>query len=236
MKKGIKDIQNINLSDGEKNEIFEQLDLHMKNNPIEHDSEKAQILDRLSSFVMQYKQYVHRYKHSYGVIATIVILCITASTAYAAESSLPGDVLYPIKIYVNESVKAVTKVTPNAKTKFEEEKVIKRLDEVQELVKKGRFDDKKRIQVEKEVEKSVNTINVGRNKNASTTESFRKELDIKIENIKKANVELRLNIPKEKDNKDEIERFEKKIKLQIERFGNNNGDKKENNNSRGKNR
>ena len=158
----------------------------------------------------------------------IVLLCVFVggTVTYAAEKSLPGDVLYPIKIYVNEPVKAATKVTPKAKVRFEEEKVIKRLTEVETLVEKGKFDGKKRIQVEKQVEKSVKAINLIKKKNATTTQDeFREELYYRIKNIKKGN-----------DNKDEVEKFEKKIKFQLDEFDTNrevnndntHNDKKEN--------
>lgn len=232
MKKGIQDIQKINLSDGEKNDIFGRLDLHMKNNPITHTSRKVTMPETLHNFFAQYR-------YSYGVIVAILILFITASTSYAAEWALPGDILYPIKINVNEKIKSVVLLTPKSKAKYEEIKVIKRLSEAEELIKKGKFDDNKRIQIENEVEKSVETINsIGiervKNKNASSSDEFRKDLDMRFNNIKKVNVELNIDTQKKYNkyiNKDQVEKFEKKIKVQIGGFldGDNKDDNKNKN-------
>lgn len=238
LQKGINDIQDIKLSSDEKMNLFAYLDTYSKEHP-------ALVPEKQNMWLLFVQ---HRVTYSLAMLA--ICLFVGAGVTFAAESSLPGDVLYPVKIYVNEPVKAVTKVTPKAKAKYEEEKVIKRLGEVEELVKKGKFDDKKRTQVEREVEKSVNAINVidikkernkNRERNSTSTDEFRKDLDTRLQNIKKVDVELKLDTPKENDNKDQVEKFEKKIKVQIGGFNDdedkndtNDNDKKENNRGRGR--
>lgn len=216
LKKGIRDIKDIKLSSSEKLNLFTNFESYVKNHPV-LDAPKVNIW---SSFFLHYK-------YSYAISALLLCIFVSASVTYAAESALPGDILYPIKIYITEPVKAATKVTQKAKAKYEEERVMIRLDEVQELVKKGKFEDTIRAQVEKEVEKSVNTINnmeikkirnKDRNENASSTDDFRKKLDSHFQNIRKADVELKLDTPKEHDNKDQVEKFERKIKVQIGGF------------------
>ncbi len=66
-----------------------------------------------------------------------VLLIATGGTSLAAESSLPGDLLYPIKIGLNEQVRGLTAVTPEAKAKFALEVTDRRLKEVALLSSKG---------------------------------------------------------------------------------------------------
>ena len=48
------------------------------------------------------------------VIAIILALMLGTGTTYAAENTLPGDVLYPVKIHVNEEVKEALTFDPTA--------------------------------------------------------------------------------------------------------------------------
>ena len=228
LQKGIKDIQDIKLSSDEKMNLFAYLDVYSKEHPVN-------IAPKVSMWA---GLFVH-YRYSYMVAVLLLCILVGGTVTYAAESSLPGDALYTVKIYFNEPVKSITKVTPEAKARFEEEKVIKRLDEVQQLVKTGRFDDQKRIQVENEVEKSVKSLNItdtkkeskkNINKNLTSTDIFRKDLDSRFQNIKEENMQLKLDILKKNDNNDQVEKFEKKIKIKIGGFENDEADKNDNKN------
>lgn len=66
-----------------------------------------------------------------------LLLLATGGTSLAAEGALPGDLLYPIKIGVNEQVRGLTAVTPEAKAKFALEITDRRLKEVALLSSKG---------------------------------------------------------------------------------------------------
>ncbi|MFH0873853.1 MAG: hypothetical protein V1846_03390 [Candidatus Komeilibacteria bacterium] len=59
----------------------------------------------------------------------ILLVAVSASVSYAAENSLPGDILYPIKISVNEEIRSGLAITPEAKTRWTAEQITRRLDE-----------------------------------------------------------------------------------------------------------
>ncbi|MDE2213008.1 MAG: hypothetical protein KGJ34_00510 [Patescibacteria group bacterium] len=73
---------------------------------------------------------------SSGALAAILLM---GGTAYAAQGSLPGDLLYPVKIHVDEPVRGAFAVTPTAKAQWNAEVAQERLQEAQELASQGRL-------------------------------------------------------------------------------------------------
>src|SRR3989338_2663664 len=49
------------------------------------------------------------------VIAALLVVAISGGTVAAAETALPGDVLYPVKVHVTEEVQAALATTPKAR-------------------------------------------------------------------------------------------------------------------------
>lgn len=70
-------------------------------------------------------------------LSLAVLLLATGGTSLAAENALPGDLLYPVKIGLNEQVRSFTAITPEAKAKFALEITDRRLKEVALLSSKG---------------------------------------------------------------------------------------------------
>lgn len=69
-----------------------------------------------------------------SVLSMIIILTYGTSATFAAEGSLPGDVLYPIKTKVIEPVKRlVIARSPEAEATFETKLLEKRLEEAEAL-------------------------------------------------------------------------------------------------------
>lgn len=73
-------------------------------------------------------------------VAVLLVLGLGSGTAFAARGSLPGDILYPIKINVNERVEVALASTPAAKAVTEEKIAGRRVDEAQTLAAQGRLD------------------------------------------------------------------------------------------------
>lgn len=55
------------------------------------------------------------------------------SVSFAAESTVPGDALFTVKVYVNENVRGAVAVTSKAKAEWEVRLVERRLEEVEKL-------------------------------------------------------------------------------------------------------
>ncbi len=68
------------------------------------------------------------------IIAAILVVIIGLGGSVAAESSLPGDVLYPVKIGVNENVRAGFTLTTRGKARWNMRRAERRLEEVEALI------------------------------------------------------------------------------------------------------
>jgi hypothetical protein len=75
-----------------------------------------------------------------AAVAFAVVLVITGGTAYAAEGALPGDLLYSVKVDVNEPVTGALAFTPEAKAAWHTQVAETRLAEAEALAEKGTLD------------------------------------------------------------------------------------------------
>ncbi|MDP3962935.1 MAG: hypothetical protein Q8Q39_00350 [bacterium] len=80
-------------------------------------------------------------------IVIILALLISGSTSFAAEGSLPGDALYPVKIHVNEEVRGWLAASAEAQSQWESRRVERRLQEAEQLAAKGRLSAETEVQV-----------------------------------------------------------------------------------------
>lgn len=74
--------------------------------------------------------------------AVFLILVSTGGISIAAEHALPGDSLYSLKLNMNEQVRGLAAITPEAKAKFALEVTDRRLKEAALLSSQGRLDAK----------------------------------------------------------------------------------------------
>ncbi len=217
IKKGIDDVKNVKLSVQEKEGMFDRLQMHIKDNPV---IEKGTIFTWLSV-------QVRTYKYAYCGALALALIIIGGQVSYAAESALPGDILYPVKIYVNEPIKSAVAMSPKAKKAVEQKKVIERLGEVEELVKQGKFNNENRSQIEKEVEKSVSNLKKANKNSRDDNKDFEQRVNVQLEKIKEDKRDERQD--------KEIEKIEDKLGDLIDRKDkDNNGKNKGKGNSRGR--
>lgn len=67
----------------------------------------------------------------------IIALALGGGTSFAAEGAVPGDFLYPVKVQVNENVKAALAVSNSAQAELDAELVAERLKEAETLKAEG---------------------------------------------------------------------------------------------------
>lgn len=83
------------------------------------------------------------------MIATILILlALGGGVSAIAETSLPGDVLYPIKVNVNEEVRAGLAFSNEADARFDIRRAERRLEEAHKLALKGEFNAEAKSKIE----------------------------------------------------------------------------------------
>ncbi|MHB8660575.1 MAG: DUF5667 domain-containing protein [Minisyncoccota bacterium] len=73
-------------------------------------------------------------------IATVLILTLSSGgIAFAAERTLPGDVLYPVKVSVIEPLRIALAASPEAKASLQMAFAQRRIDEAAELASEGKL-------------------------------------------------------------------------------------------------
>lgn len=71
--------------------------------------------------------------------ALLITAMLSGGTAVAADNTVPGDMLYPVKVHVNEGVARVFHMTPGARADFEAQQMARRIQEYQRLEAQGRL-------------------------------------------------------------------------------------------------
>lgn len=69
----------------------------------------------------------------------LALLALTTGIAFAANDSLPGDTLYPVKVNLNEKVGSWLAVSEEAKADWDVRLAEKRLEEIGELIVRDKF-------------------------------------------------------------------------------------------------
>lgn len=125
IKKGAKHTR---LTAMEKAEMRSVLVRHMKANPVDSAVQSARGIQ--SPFFN-----INNFRNKKGIsILVIGGLLMGGSVSFAAESTVPGDALFNVKVYVNENVRGAVAVTSKAKAEWEVKLVERRLEEVEKLV------------------------------------------------------------------------------------------------------
>lgn len=95
-------------------------------------------LERLN---LQRPSYSSIYFKFMPIFAVIMIAALLGGgVSSAAEATLPGDVLYPIKVHVNETVRSLVAVSPQAAADWHVQLASRRLDEAEHLAVENRLD------------------------------------------------------------------------------------------------
>ncbi|MFZ2832126.1 MAG: hypothetical protein WAZ40_03150 [Minisyncoccia bacterium] len=123
IKKGAKHTR---LSLEEKAEMRSALVLHMQVNPVLPGVHSVRFVRSPFS--------IRNLRNKKGVsILVIGGLLMSGSVSFAAEGAVPGDVLFPIKVHVNEPVLGAVAVTPKARADWQVRLVERRLEEVEKI-------------------------------------------------------------------------------------------------------
>ncbi len=93
------------------------------------------------------------------IMAALIVMLAGGSVAFAAEDTLPGDKLYPIKISLTEPLRDTLAFSASAKAYLEELKIERRVKEAAQLAAKGQLTDAINQQIQKRIE--VSAIRVG---------------------------------------------------------------------------
>jgi|SRR3989344_3315723 len=109
----------------------------------EKSAMRARIFGAPSPLAVKHSPYVFMSYHMRMALAGLLLFVFAGtSTVSAAQGSLPGDLLYPVKVSINEKVEVALAPTPAAKAQVQVRLAERRVDEARELSVRGRLDEK----------------------------------------------------------------------------------------------
>lgn len=123
---------------------------------------------------------------SRALIASTVVglLLVSTTVSYAASVALPGDVLYPIKVSINEPVRVLLARTPEAQAQVHVAIAAERLTEAEQLALRGDLSERKTVFLSKEALQNINralaTVVVLKNTDADRADELRNKIDATI--------------------------------------------------------
>jgi len=143
---GIKHIKEIQLTEHERSVMFSRISGYMES------TAPKPIPTPFNWFV---------FAHKTSVFAGL-LLFIFSSTAVvvASQDSLPGDVLYPVKVNIKEPIVSAISFGKDAKLSMEVQKANERLAEAEKLSEVGRLSSNTRKEIEVRFEKHVEKMDM----------------------------------------------------------------------------
>jgi len=151
--KEIKDIfeysNKITLTPSEKDGVKRTLLAHMDMNPV-----RVGLGERL-----KYQRSQNKFKLMPLILA--ILLTFSGGTALAANSALPGDLLYPVKVGMNEKIRGVLAFTSEAEAGYQGDLAVRRIEEIEQLIAEGKLEVTLKEKIEESFEKhSEKTLNL----------------------------------------------------------------------------
>ena len=136
-----KQAESIRMRASERRELKERLVSYMEYHPLPSEMRASEgVSKKLQSTVTSEPFFAFNFNTTYfrnfsGVFVLIMILAVPV----IAEKSLPGDVLYPVKVQFTEEVRASLSFTPFAKVEWETERLERRISEARLLASEGKL-------------------------------------------------------------------------------------------------
>lgn len=211
MKKIFKILKREHMTESEKTTLANAVNLAMTNFPARQS---------VSTF-KQWQMFLQPQHLRWGAALTafVLIFVISGGTALAAEDAVPGDLLYPIKINVNEKVRDSLTFNEEAKVEWEVKKTERRLAEIQRLAEKSKLKGKILIEATENYDDQVRKVQDRIQKLQKKGEQSRaRDLEKKIVEIKQdreLNIEILVNKKnsnhRDEKNEQQIRRFIEKL-------------------------
>lgn len=152
------EMKNIVLTQKERAALrFSILDF-IKTNPV-----SSQVLLRLifqRSIIYSWQLLALFIKKPMPILLILALILGGGGVSFAAENALPGDVLYPVKVKVNEEVVAALAFSPEAKVNWEARRLERRLEEAEHLAEKGELKAEVRERIEENFERHAGRVRV----------------------------------------------------------------------------
>ena len=108
----------------------------------EKSAMRASIFGTPTPVVLHRSSYVFLSPRYLVPLFVVLVVFIGGGTTSAAQGALPGDLLYPVKVSINETVEVALAPTPAAKAEVQVRLAERRVEEAQKLSSQGRLNKK----------------------------------------------------------------------------------------------
>lgn len=178
--------------------------------------------------------FVRHRRVSFALSAMLVFFLVGGSAMYAAEGTVPGNLLYAVKVAVSEPLRDAVYRAPEARASWEQKKAERRLEEAESLARAHKLDEPRRLELEKKFEKHSDDFNAALAKlpaastsTAEKTGRAKREFDSAVSSRAEALDDIIEKPDTPETEKEEIKKFKEKVIFKIERQGKNKGGDKE---------
>lgn len=137
-------LKELRLNEKIKNQSRAELVLYLKDHPVRNSPWERLLYQRSLLTIILNKNKLK----TMPVIILIIALVAGGSVSVAAENTLPGDLLYPVKVGVNEGVRELFAVSAKAEVELQAKLAERRLKEAAQLAAENRLDAETRIDIE----------------------------------------------------------------------------------------
>jgi hypothetical protein len=152
-------LKNINMSEIEKMEIRDSLKHFMVSHPIYQEKKSIFSFLKQSEFIVSpYNGISMKYIKTL-TFSFVGILIMGGTITFTSGNSLPGDMLYPVKINVKEKIEETMATKPEEKLAMKEKKVTRRLEEIKTLQKKKDLTKKEAVIAQATLTEHVKELN-----------------------------------------------------------------------------
>lgn len=118
----------VSLSHVEKEEMKRALRVFMAENPL-----------RTQAYSFSARSFMYRISTHPLIAAIVLVSTLGVGTSYAAQTALPGDRLYPVKVGVNEPLAGILKTSDAEKAQWNASLATRRLEEAEILIARGKM-------------------------------------------------------------------------------------------------
>jgi hypothetical protein len=125
-----------------------------------NDTSSEEISEKKRGFATLFGSLVSMRPQAVMSMVLAVVIASGGTVSYAAESSLPGDFLYPVKTEVNEEVRSILTFDSKEKADWEVARVERRLNEVTALESEGALTEEIQVVIDQELDESMGQLSI----------------------------------------------------------------------------
>lgn len=150
LEKFFKNARALSLTDKERATMRQRVVLHMRR----HSARNSIVARLLEEIDVLFHQPL-KLKYVMPLVLILALLASGGGVSYAAQNSLPGDVLYPVKVDVNEPIAGVFQFGTQAQAQWNAELAQTRLQEAEQLASQNKLTPQIQTQVATRLQDAV---------------------------------------------------------------------------------